>query len=119
MDHIESFPALKIDYIAIQEGHRKMGLGSDILSLIREKALEDEFSATSFIIVEAYDSPSYSSVRFYLKNCFRQSDYGLVKAQNKSREGITGDTCLLYLPLVRQSISQILVYFFCQYWQFL
>lgn len=65
IEQVESFPALKIDYIAIQKDHRKNGIGSGILSLIRDKALEDDFSATLFIIVEAFDTPSYSSVGFY------------------------------------------------------
>lgn len=100
-EQIDSFPALKIDYIAIQKDFRKRGTGSDVLGLIRDEAINDKLSSTLFIIVEAFDTELYSSVGFYKKNYFKESEYGMVKNQNKSREGISVDTKLMYLPLMR------------------
>lgn len=100
-EQIQSYPALKIDYIAIQKNLRSRKIGSRILGLIREKALSDELSSTLFIIVEAFDVASYSSVGFYKKNYFKESEYGIVQNQNKSRDGISVDTKLMYLPLFK------------------
>lgn len=100
-EQVESFPALKIDYLAIRNDFRGKRIGSEVVGLIREKILDDRLSATMFIIVEAYDTMSYSSVGFYRKNYFKESEYGLVKNQNKRREGKLVDTKLMYLPLIK------------------
>lgn len=95
----ESFPAIKIDYLAVSDHHRSNRLGSEILSIIREGTIRDKFSASMFIIVEALDTPEYSAVEFYRKNYFRESEYGLVKKQSKRIYGERVDTSLMYLPL--------------------
>lgn len=95
----ESFPALKIDYLAIREDLKFKGLGSDLLLTICDGAKSDRFSATMFIIVDALDTPEYSAVEFYNKNYFKESEYGLVKNQNKQIYGDKVDTKLMYLPL--------------------
>lgn len=95
----ESFPAIKIDYLAVSIDHKSNRLGSEILSIIREGAIRDKFSASMFIIVEALDTPDYSAVGFYRKNFFRESEYGLVKKQSKRIYGERIDTSLMYLPL--------------------
>ena len=100
-DHIESFPAVKIDYIAIRKEYQKTGIGSGLLWMIRERVINDILSSTLFITVDAFDTHSYSSVGFYKKNFFRESEYGLVQNQNKSREGKMVDTKLMYLPLLK------------------
>lgn len=97
---VDSCPALRIDYLAIRKDYRGRGIGSGILDAIRQATLEDKLSSTLFLIVDAYDTNSYSSVGFYRKNFFKMSDYGLTKNQNKMLwQGINPDTKLMYLPL--------------------
>lgn len=101
-DTVDAFPSIKIDYFAVEHNHQSEGLGSALINLIREKAISDELSSTLFLTVDAFHTSDYSAVPFYKKNYFIESEYGIVKNQNKMREGISVDTRLLYLPLFRE-----------------
>lgn len=69
--HFGSYPAVKIGRLAVSLKHRKEGLGSAILCVIKEALREENhLSDFRFLTVDAY----LSAVSFYEKNDFKFLD---------------------------------------------
>lgn len=69
--HFGSYPAVKIGRLAVSLKHRKEGLGSSILCVIKETLREENhLSDFRFLTVDAY----LSAVPFYEKNDFKFLD---------------------------------------------
>lgn len=65
----ESYPAIKIGRLAVNEKYKGLGLGNKILASISELIKEiSEEVGVSFITVDAY----CNARKFYLKNSFKQ-----------------------------------------------
>lgn len=94
--HKETYPALEIDYLAISNDWRNKGLGSFIINEISNKVAADKLSATMFITVEALEKPDYSSVGFYKKSYFKDSEHGIIRNQGRSFRGEPCDTRRMY-----------------------
>lgn len=99
----EKYPAIEIDYLAVCEEKRNnpdYHIGTLIIEFIAQQALKDSLSATMFLTVEAFDTPSYSAVSFYRKCGFDFSEHGRTKNQNKIRNGETPTTQRMYRLLI-------------------
>lgn len=99
----EKYPAVEIDYLAVCEERRlnpEYHLGSSIIEFIARQALKDQFSATMFLTVEAFDSLNYSAVSFYKKCGFELSEYGRTRNQNKIINGEIPTTQRMYRLLI-------------------
>lgn len=94
-----SYPSVEIDYFAIKNTYRNKGIGRLILSEITNKVLIDKLSATMFLTLEAYNTPSYSSVNFYKKCEFQISEHGMLQNQYKERYGERSLTIRMYKTL--------------------
>ena len=69
--HFSSYPAIKIGRLAVATNHRSEGLGSSILTVIKDRLrAEDNLSDFRFLTVDAY----LSAVPFYEKNDFKFLD---------------------------------------------
>lgn len=69
--HFSSYPAIKIGRLAVSTNHRSEGLGSNILTVIKDRLkTEDYLSDFRFLTVDAY----LSAVPFYEKNNFKFLD---------------------------------------------
>ena len=99
-DTKDSYPAVEIDYLAVDENWRNKGLGEHIISKIYEQCLKDRLSATMFITVEAIDTGGYSAVGFYKKCGFKESEYAINKRlSNFNFTGSQSLTKRMYLHL--------------------
>lgn len=47
-----SFPAVEISYLAVRDDFRGLGIGTTILDVVKEKALEQDFAGCQFVTVE-------------------------------------------------------------------
>ncbi len=94
-----TYPSIEIDYLAISETMSRQSIGSFILNEIAKQAMADRLSATMFLTVEAIDTLAYSAVRFYKKNDFKDSEHGIIRNQNRQREGEKCDTRRMYRVL--------------------
>ena len=98
-DSRDSYPAIEIDYLAVDKKYQRQNLGAFIISSIIEQIKKDKLSATMFLTVEAYQSADYSAKSFYLKTGFRLSEYGIIKNLNIQRYGDKPMTVRMYRPL--------------------
>lgn len=95
----DSYPAIEIDYLAVDKRYRKEGIGQDILALISERAAQDDFSATLFLTVNSLHTQAYSAVSFYSKCGFKESEYGKIRSYNNEFNDTTPTTMLMYKPI--------------------
>lgn len=66
--HLGSYPAVKIGRLAVSLQHKGEGLGTDIVSAIKQMLVNNTtISACRFLTVDAYKN----ALPFYLKNGFR------------------------------------------------
>ena len=66
--HLGSYPAVKIGRLAVSLQHKGEGLGTDIVSAIKQMLVNNTaVSACRFLTVDAYKD----ALPFYLKNGFR------------------------------------------------
>ncbi|WP_448780833.1 GNAT family N-acetyltransferase [Bacteroides congonensis] len=66
--HFSSYPSIKIGRFAIASAYKGKGLGSELLSYIKEMLAEmDGYSAFRFLTLDAY----LSAIPFYEKNDFK------------------------------------------------
>ena len=66
--HLGSYPAVKIGRLAVSLQHKGEGLGTDIVSTIKQMLVNNTaISACRFLTVDAYKN----ALPFYLKNGFR------------------------------------------------
>ena len=66
--HLGSYPAVKIGRLAVSLQHKGEGLGTDIVSAIKQMLVNNTaISACRFLTVDAYKD----ALPFYLKNGFR------------------------------------------------
>jgi len=89
------YPALEIAYLAVRKDVQKQGLGSAIVQLIINKALQQDIAGCQFLSVEALAMKEYNAVSFYLKCGFAPNE---LPNPNK-------DTLRMFktLPLVQKS----------------
>ena len=72
-----SFPAVEISYLAVRDDFRGLGIGTTILDVVKEKALEQDFAGCQFVTVVPLDEPYYSATGFYEKSgFFHKQTYG-------------------------------------------
>lgn len=65
--HLSSYPAVKVGRLAVSLNYRKQGIGSDILSAIKQMLINQQsISAMRFLTVDAYSS----AIHFYDQNGF-------------------------------------------------
>lgn len=97
----ETYPSIEIDYIAVSKDYSHKKIGSFLINAIAKRAVEDDFSATMFITVEAIDTKEYSAVPFYRKCDFKDSEHGLIRNQNMQIYGEESLTRRMYRPIYR------------------
>ncbi len=99
----ENFPAIEIDYLAVDSDYRNKGLGEYVIEKIYERACEDYFTATMFLLVDAIDTPHYSAVGFYKKCGFKRSEkfWELKHSGNQQNK-----TLLMYRFVSRSFLSK-------------
>lgn len=96
----EKFPAVEIDYLAVCKNKKYKHLGSYIIEIIAHQVQKDQLSATMFLTVEAYHSKDYSTITFYTKCGFKNSEHGMVLSQNKAMFGEIPTTQRMYKLLL-------------------
>lgn len=68
------YPAMDIAYLAIQKDVQKRGLGSAIIQMIANKAIQQDLAGCQFLSVEALATKEYNAVGFYLKCGFAPNE---------------------------------------------
>lgn len=96
----EKYPAIEIDYFAVSKGKRLSHIGSSVIEFIAQQALRDEFLATMFLTVEAFNTLEYSTVTFYKKCGFEESERGRLMNQKKIFDGEVPTTLRMYRLLI-------------------
>lgn len=81
------YPAIKIGRLAVSQDYRHIGLGWDIINMIKYISTHDNRSGCRFVTVDAYPN----AVEFYKKCGF----------SHFSGDGRNGDTVSLYFDLKR------------------
>lgn len=66
--HLGSYPAVKIGRLAVSVTHKGQGIGTDIVSAVKQMLVNNQaVSASRFLTVDAYKD----ALPFYLKNGFK------------------------------------------------
>ena len=69
------YPALEIAYLAVEEKHRKKGIGKAIVNAIADMAQRQNTAGCMFLTVEAYIEEGYSAVPFYSRCQFEPCEF--------------------------------------------
>lgn len=70
----QRYPALDIAYLAVNKNFRNHGLGSTIIEMIVDKAIQQNLAGCQFLTVEALKTKEYSAVGFYTKCGFAPNE---------------------------------------------
>jgi ribosomal protein S18 acetylase RimI-like enzyme len=91
-NYMEAHPAMKIGRLAIRRELSGMGVGSNVLNLLKAFFLNENRTGCRFITVDAYNKPDV--VAFYEKNRFQRIRSETVSELGESR------TVSMFFPLV-------------------
>ncbi len=85
--HRSDYPAVKIGRLAVNAKYRQNGIGSDILSFVKELFITSNRTGCSFVTVDALRE----AIPFYQKNDFH--------FLNRKELETESETCLMYYDL--------------------